>query len=287
MTEYAYLNGELVPVDEARISVLDYGFLFGYGLYETLRGYEGKLFRLDDHLMRLNDSARTLGIALDVRTLREAALRTVRANCYPQTRVRITVTLGKGTMTPDIRSCATPTVLILAGEYHPFPQTRYEQGYNAVVSSIRRNSRSPVTLMKSANSLENMLARQEARHIGADEALFINDRGHLTEASGSNVFFVNEGIIATPRLKAGILPGVTRAAVFEVAKSEALILRQINILPHAIFEAEEAFLTNSLIEVMPLTVVDGTPIGDGKPGVVTRQLMDSYRDLVKRELREQ
>jgi branched-chain amino acid aminotransferase len=285
MSELVYFNGRLVPRDEARVSVLDYGFLFGYGLYETIRVYEGMLFRLDAHLDRLKDSATMLGISLDLPALRQGTLETVKANPHPQTRVRITVSIGEGSMTPDLRSCDAPTVVVLAGEYHPFAPGKYEQGFNTIVSSIRRNSQSPVTFMKSANTMESMLARQEAREAGADEALFVNDRGYLTEASGSNVFLVKEGIVTTPRLKSGILPGVTRVALFEAARSSGLLVKEAAIRPAELNDADEAFLTNSLIEVMPLTQVAGKAIGEGTPGIVTRQLMAAYRELVVSELR--
>jgi branched-chain amino acid aminotransferase len=287
MTELAYFNGRLVPRDEARISVLDYGFLFGYGLYETVRAYQDGLFRLDAHLERLNESAARLGIALDLPALKQGTQEAVSANRYAQTRVRITVSIGEGTMTPDLASCRAPTVVVLAGEYHPFPPERYERGFKAVISSIRRNSQSPVTYMKSANTMESMLARREAKGAGADEALFLNDRGYLTEASGSNVFLVKEGIIMTPRLQSGILPGVTRTALFEAARSSGLIVKEAGIRPGALFEADEAFLTNSLIEVMPLTEVDGRGVGGGAVGIVTGQLMAAYRELVVKELRGQ
>jgi branched-chain amino acid aminotransferase len=287
MTELAYFNGRLVPREEARVSVLDYGFLFGYGLYETVRAYQGGLFRLDAHLERLNESAARLGIALDLPALKQGALDAVKANRYAETRVRITVSIGAGTMTPDLTSCPAPTVVVLAGEYHPFSPEKYERGFKAIISSIRRNSGSPVTYMKSANTMESMLARREAKGAGADEALFLNDRGYLTEASGSNVFLVKEGIITTPRLQSGILPGVTRKALFEAARWSGLIVREAGIRPGALFEADEAFLTNSLIEVMPLTEVDGRAVGGGTVGIVTGQLMAAYRELVFKELRGQ
>jgi branched-chain amino acid aminotransferase len=283
MDEMVYLNGSLMPRSEARVSVLDYGFLFGYGLYETIRAYHGRLFRLDNHLERLAEASGELGIRLDMPSLRSGVLEAVRANGFPETRVRITVSIGEGTMTPDLRSCATPTVLVLAGEYHPFGAEKYEHGFGAVVSAIRRNSRSPVTFMKSANAMENMLARREARAAGADEALFLNGRGYLTEASGSNVFMVEGGVVKTPRLRDGILPGVTRVAVFEVARGMGWGVAEANVRLEQLQAADEAFVTNSLIEVMPLTAVAGGPVGSGTPGVVTRQIMDAYRKLVRRE----
>jgi branched-chain amino acid aminotransferase len=287
MDPVAYLNGSLIPTSQARVSVLDYGFLFGYGLYETIRAYEGKLFRLDAHLKRLEDSALKTGIRLDLTALRRGVLDTVKANGFSDTRVRITVSIGEGTITPNPASCQTPTVLVLAGEYHPFTRDKYEQGFSVVVSAIRRNSRSPVTFMKSANSMENMLARQQARESGADESLFLNDRGYVTEASGSNVFVVEDTVVKTPRLKNGILPGVTRAAVVEVAGQTGLEIRESDLRLSELLAADEAFLSNSLIEVMPLTLVDGRAIGGGGVGSITRRIAKAYRELVVSELRAQ
>jgi branched-subunit amino acid aminotransferase/4-amino-4-deoxychorismate lyase len=235
----------------------------------------------------LNGSAAKLDIKLDLPALRQATLDTVKANGFAQTRVRITVSIGEGAMTPDLRSCTAPTVLVLAGEYHPFSADKYGQGFKTVVSGIRRNSQSPVTYMKSANTMESMLARQEARAAGMDEALFTNERGYVTEASGSNVFLVKDGVITTPRLKNGLLPGITRAALFEAAESSGLIVKESNVPLTQLMDAAEAFLTNSLIEVMPITEVDSRAIGNGRPGIVTRQLMDAYRGLVLSELRAQ
>jgi branched-chain amino acid aminotransferase len=283
MDVMVYLNGSLLPLGQARVSVLDYGFLFGYGLYETIRAYHGRPFRLDRHLERLAGAAGELGIRLDLASLRRGVLDTVRANGFAETRVRITVSIGEGTMTPDLRSCASPTVLVLAGEYHPYPAEKYAQGFRAVVSAIRRNSRSPVTFMKSANGMENMLARQEARGAGADEALFLNDRGFLTEASGSNLFLVDRGVVKTPRLGSGILPGVTRAAVFEVAGRVGLPISEVNLRPEQLQAADEAFLSNSLIEVMPLTAVGDWVVGCGVPGPLTLRIMEGYRGMVGSE----
>jgi len=279
--EQVFLNGVLMPKSQARVSVLDYGFLFGFGLYETIRAYDGKPFRLDNHLARMRYSAERLGILLRVGELRQAVLDTVKANGYKDTRIRMTVSIGEGTMSPDLRSCSEPTVLVLAGEYHP-PQ-KHEVGYKAIVSSIRRNSQSPVTYMKSANTMEHMLARQEARDAGADESLFLNEKGFVTESAGCNVFLVNKGELFTPRFETGILPGVTRVVLFELAAALGIRVNETEIKLPELTAAEEVFLTNSMIEVMPLTAVSGKPIGNGEPGEMTRKLMGAYRELVKKE----
>jgi len=283
MEEMVYLNGALIPRGQARVSILDYGFLFGYGLYETVRAYDGKPFRLDSHLARMRYSAERLGIELEMKVLRQAVKDTVKANGYKDTRIRLTVSIGEGTMSPDLRSCKTPTVLVIAGEYHPPATEKYARGYSAVVSSIRRNSQSPVTYMKSANTMEHMLARREARDKGTDEALFLNEKGYVTESAGCNVFTVSKGILKTPRFETGILPGVTRVIVFELAAELGIKVSEKNIRLAELLAADEVFLTNSMIEVMPLTGVAGKQIGDGKPGEITRKLMDAYKEMVRKE----
>ena len=190
-------------------------------------------------------------------------------------------------MTPNLASCERPTLLVFAGEYHPFVADKYEKGFSVVVSSARRNSQSSATFMKSASSMENMLARQQAKASGADEALFLNERSHVTETSGSNVFLVDGGKIFTPRLESGILPGVTRAAVFDVAGQVNWKISEVNLLLERLLAADELFLTNSLIEVMPVTAVEGKVIGGGRVGPVTKMLIHAYRQLVASELRAQ
>jgi len=283
MEETIYLNGKLVPVSKAKISVLDYGFLCGYGLYETIRAYDGKPFRLDAHLARIIYSADRLGILLHAGILRQAVLDTVKANGFKDTRIRITVSIGEGSITPNIASCTEPTIAVLVTEYRPPAPIMYRQGYKVIVSSIRRNSRSPVTYMKSASSLENMLARQESRRAGADEALFRNERGYVSEAAGSNVFIVSGGTLKTPRFETGILPGVTRVVLFEVAAGLGMKVKEKNITLDEVLHADEAFVTNSLIEVVPVTEVGGQKIGAGNPGPVTKRLASAYKRLVKKE----
>jgi branched-chain amino acid aminotransferase len=286
MEEIVYLNGLLMPLSQAKVSILDYGFLFGYGLYETIRAYNCKVFRLNDHLARMRYSAERLGITFQVQALRQAVLETVKANGYNDTRIRLTVSIGEGTMTPDLRSCKEPTVLVLAGLYHPYSAGKYQQGFRVIVSSIRRNSQSPITYMKSANTMEHMLARQEAKDAGVDEALFLNEKGYVTESAGCNVFLVSKGVLKTPRFEAGILPGVTRVVTFELAAALGIKFREVNVRLSDLLAADEAFLTNSMIEVMPLTGAAGKQIGDGGPGEITRKLMDAYKALVKKETSE-
>lgn len=284
MSEMVYLNGSLVSLADARIAVMDYGFLYGYGLFETMRAYEGKIFRLDKHLDRLVSSTATLGIVLDKTVLNGAVINTINANGLSEARIRLTVSIGEGGMVPDPASCGEPTVLVVAGKYQPLPDEVYQKGFRAIVSSIRRNSQSPVPAMKSLSYLESMLARQEARVAGVDEAICLNEEGFLAEASMSNLFLVGDGTLKTPSVASGILPGVTREAVLELAGKLGITVVEDDIILDELLQADEVFLTNSVMEIMPLTELDGKPIGTGKPGAITRKLMAGYKEMVRREV---
>ncbi len=281
MSEIVYLNGSLIPRSQARISALDYGFLYGFGLFETMRAYGGQVFRLDSHLNRLARSAEILGLPIEALDLKGAVMDTIHANKLSDARVRITISIGEGGMVPDPSACTQPTVLILAGHYKPYPEQVYERGFRAVVSSIRRNSQSPLSRLKSANYLENMLAKQEARAAGVDEAICLNEKGLLAEASMSNIFLVNDGILRTPGEESGILPGITREVVLELASQLGINTFEQDIRLDELFQTQEAFLTNSLMEIMPLTEIDGKPVGSGEPESVTRRLMANYKKLVR------
>ena len=281
MSEIVYLNGSLIPINQARISALDYGFLYGFGLFETMRAYDSKVFRLDRHLSRLALSAETLGLPLGTLNLGKTVMATLQANKLSNARIRITISAGEGRLIPNPASYAGPTVLILARHYQPYPEQAYEKGFRAVFSSIRRNSQSLLSGLKSVNYLESLLARQEAKAAGIDEALFLNERGFLAEASMSNVFLIADGILRTPGLGSGILPGITRETLLELASKLGIKTFEQDIRLDELFQAQEAFLSNSLIEVMPLTEVDGKPIASGKSGPITRKFLLAYREMVR------
>jgi len=281
MSEIVYLNGSLIPRSQAKISALDYGFLYGFGLFETMRAYGGQVFRLDSHLNRLARSAEILGLPIEALDLRGAVMDTIQANKLSDARVRITISIGEGGMIPDPSTCTQTTVLILAGHYKPYPEQVYEKGFRAVVSSVRRNSQSPLSRLKSANYLESMLAKQEARVAGVDEALCLNEKGLLAEASMSNIFLVNDGILQTPGEESGILPGITREVVLQIASQLGINTSEQDIKLDEFFQTRGAFLTNSLMEIMPLTEINGKPVGSGEPEPVTRRLMVDYKKLVR------
>jgi branched-chain amino acid aminotransferase group I len=280
MSQIVYLNGRLIPRGKALISALDYGFLYGFGLFETMRAYRGQVFRLERHLSRLAHSALVLGLPVGALALKGAVDDTIQANQLSEARIRITVSIGEGGMPPDPSTCSQPTVLIVAEHYKPYPGKVYQKGFRAVVSSIRRNSQSPLPRLKSANYLESILAKQEARAAGVDEALCLNEKGLLAEASMSNIFLVTRGILRTPDEESGILPGITRQTILELASQLGINTLEQDIRLDELSQTEEAFLTNSLIEVMPLTELAGKPIGSGRPGLITQRLMAAYKKLV-------
>jgi len=267
--EIVYLNGELIPGTEARIHACDYGFLFGYGLFETMRAYSGTVFRLESHIERMAKSAEKMRIPLKTADLKVAVNSTLLANQLKEARVRITVSAGEGELTPEIKTCENPTVLVTATNYIPYSQEIYRRGFRAIIASNIRNSRSIISGMKTSNYLENILSRQEAIAAGADEAVFLNESGHITEASASNLFLVKNNIVITPNIESGILPGITRSIILNLALGMGIKTDETQIELDELLNADESFLTNSLMEVMPLTDVGGNFTGNGEMGKIT------------------
>jgi branched-chain amino acid aminotransferase len=287
MEQLVYLNGALLPRGQALISPFDHGFLYGYSLFETMRAYSHHIFRLQHHLDRLTRSAVLLGMPLDNFNLEKACYDLLMANNLEDARIRLTVSIGEGESAPDPPPQPAPTVFISASYYTPPPAETYQSGFRAIVSSIRQNSRSPLSRLKSANYLNNLLARKEARAAGADEALLLNERGSLCEGSTSNVFLVKGIAIITPTEEYGCLPGITRQAVIELAPEIGISVAQREVQLEELLQADEAFITNSLIELMPLREVGDRSIGGkskkGETGDVTEKLMIAYKELVAGE----
>jgi branched-chain amino acid aminotransferase len=282
LEELIYLNGELIPRSKAKLSPFDHGFLYGYGLFETMRAYGSSIFRLERHLARLHSSAEAIGIAPKLASfdLEKACCEVLGANNLTEARLRLTVSAGEGDIIPNPDTCSGITVFIVARRLMPPPHESYKRGYMAVLSSLRRNSQSPLSRLKSTCYLESVLARQEAKAAAADEALLLNERGFVVEGSTTNIFLANGEMLATPSIESGALPGVTREAVLELAQSMGImpVVRQIEL--GELVKAEEAFLTNSILEIMPLTHLDDKPIGSGKPGTLTQRLMSAYQEIV-------
>jgi len=286
MEQIVYLNGSLVPRSQARISPFDLGFLYGYGLFETMRAYSGRIFRLDSHLERLSKSAQLLGLPLDAFNIKNACYDTLKANKLDDARIRLTASIGEGEAIPDPPRNPRPTVLVAATSYTPPLAGAYLKGYKTVVSSIRQNSQSPLSRLKTVNYLNQMLAKREAKEKGAAEAILLNERGLLCEGSTSNIFLVSRGTLITPYEESGCLPGVTRQVVVELAQELGLKVAEREVRLEELLNAGEAFLTSSLTELMPLTEVNGKPINRGKRGKVTGMLMSAYKEAVVKETKQ-
>jgi len=290
MEEMVYLNGALVPRSQANVAVADYGFLYGYGLFETMRAYKGTIFLLDRHLQRLMKSAALLHMdsGISVEKLAVACYETLRANGLLEARLRLTVSRGAAGPFPGTGAAPPSTMLVVATPFSPPPEEIYHKGLTVVLSSLRRDSQSLLSRLKTTSYLASVLARMEAEAAGADEALLRNERGFIVEGSASNIFFVQQAKLSTPSAESGILPGITREAVMELARSLKIDVQECEVRLDEFGDYEEVFLTNSVMELMPLVRVEDREgraflIGAGKPGPVTRKLMAAYRRMVARE----
>ena len=290
MEEIVYLNGSLIPRSQAHVSVYDHGFLYGYGLFETMRAYHGKIFLLGRHIKRLLDSAGIIGLSsrLSGIDLSGACVAVLQANGLEEARLRLTVSHGEADVFPWAETNNTPTVLVTARSYTPFPAEKYRQGFRVGVASVRRCRQSVVASMKSVNYLASVMARMESASQGLDEALLLNDMGFVAEGGSSNVFFVKASGLMTPSLESGILPGITREVVLELAGAPGISVTEGDVSLADLGRFDEAFLTNAMMEIMPLVAVrdeagKDITIGSGKPGRVTRRLMAAYREMVASE----
>jgi branched-chain amino acid aminotransferase len=293
MDEKIYLNGAIVPRSQARISVFDHAFLYGYGLYETMRAYNGKIFLLERHMQRMKKSAKIIGLVEKLAgiNLAKACKDTLAANRLPDARIRLTVSNGASDMAPWAGGAeGEPTIVVTARPYTPFSAKKYDEGFRVGIASERRCRQSIIATLKSVSHLASVIARMEATAQGLDEALLLNDDGYIAEGGGCNVFFVKSGVLRTPRLDSGILPGVTREVVLEMAAELRIDVKEVDIRPEALDRFDEAFMTNAMIEVTPVTAVREPGgriiiIGTGKPGKITRRLMQAYRERVESETR--
>lgn len=280
-----WLNGAVVPLARATVPVFDRGLLFGDGVYETVRTYGGTPFRLSGHLRRLAESARRLGFRLPgpVGWLARGVAAAVAANRLRDARVRLVVTRGCGAPDlGDVASARRPNALIYALPYHPLPPRAYEAGVTAVIPAVVRNDRRALDpAIKSLNLLNNFLAGRAARRAGAREAIMLNPQGYVAEAASANVFFVRGGVLCTPALATGILAGITREVVLELAGRLGVPVREGWFRPRALLGADEAFVSASTIEILPLAGLGRRRYPRSRP--VTRALMTAYRVTVRDE----
>ena len=284
---WVYLNDRFVPHEEAVVSVFDHGFLYGDGVFETLRASRGCILMLTEHLARLRRSASRLALQLplSLEQLGNVLQASVDRNHLQEAYIRVTVSRGTGEIGLDPALCKTPTLVIIAKPFVPYPESLYTKGIAVAVVQTRRNL--PQALppeVKSLNFLNNIFAKMEAIAAGADEAIMLNYRDELTEGSTSNVFLVNAGQLRTPAVTCGLLDGVTRGVVLTLATELAIPSDETVLRMTDLYAAEECFMTNTTQEVLPVTKVDGRMVGDGRPGPITLRLRASYRSRLERLL---
>lgn len=279
-----YIDGKFVDEEEAKISVFDHGLLYGDGVFEGIRAYYGRVFRLQAHIDRLYDSARSInldpGLAKDEMT--RVVLDTCRRNNLRDAYIRLVVTRGRGDLGLDPRKCPRASVFCIAAAIELYPAELYEKGLDVVTLGTRRNA--PDALdprIKSLNYLNNVIAKMEATRAGAPEGLFLNKEGYVAEATGDNIFIIKNGELITPPPHVGLLEGITRNTVMELAAKAEIPVYERVFTRHDVYTADECFLTGTAAEVIPVVKVDGRPIGNGQPGPITRDLIAMFRELTK------
>ncbi|HUU31658.1 MAG TPA: branched-chain-amino-acid transaminase [Phycisphaerae bacterium] len=279
MGRKVWLDGKLVDPADAKVSVFDHGLLYGDGVFEGIRAYGGRLFRLEAHIRRLFDSARgirlTVPLAPDV--LADAIVETLRANGLQDAYLRIVVTRGIGTLGLDPNKCPNPSLFIIADKIDLYPKELYENGLEVITAATMRNHPNALDpRLKSLNYLNNILAKIEAIDAGTLEAVMLNHLGYVAECTGDNLFIVRDGRLLTPPVAAGILEGITRDEILDVARGLQIDVREENLTPQDLYTADECFLTGTAAEVIPVVRIDKRSVGDGRPGPITKRLAEEF-----------
>lgn len=285
MTEYCWLNATLVPITEARVSVLDHGLLYGDGVFEGIRVYHQQAFMLKEHLDRLWQSAQALAIHIPYSKseLADACTLLIQRNGLKDGYIRLVVTRGEGTLGLDPRNCHSPSVFILYRGLKMADESIQLKGARLITASVRRTPTDVLEpKIKTLNYLNNILAKMEANVAGMDDAIMLNDLGHVAEASAANIFIIKEGQLATPPIDAGILQGITRDCVLQLAEESGLVVFEKPLTRYDIYNADECFLTGSGAELIPVGELDGRKI-KSCPGVIFKQLKQAFRALTLKE----
>ncbi|MBL8870614.1 MAG: branched-chain-amino-acid transaminase [Planctomycetaceae bacterium] len=283
MSLQVYINGKFFAKEDAKVSVYDHGLLYGDGIFEGIRCYSGKVFRLEEHLERLYQSARAimLEIPISPQKMADDIYETLRRNNFQDAYIRLVVTRGAGSLGLDPFKTSDPQVIIITDKIALYPPEYYEKGLELITAATIRNH--PAALsprIKSLNYLNNIMAKMEGLQAGCVEALMLNHKGELAECTGDNIFLVRKGRLQTPPIDAGILEGVTRNAVIELAEQMGIPCDQIPLTRHDVFIADECFLTGTAAEVIPVVKLDKRPIGAGSVGPLTQQLIVAFKKLV-------
>jgi len=277
-----YIDGTFYAQADAKISVFDHGLLYGDGIFEGIRFYNGRVFKLEEHIDRLYDSARAilLNIPLTKAEMAEAVLQSCRENELQDGYIRLLVTRGVGDLGLNPKLCPKASVIIIAASIKLYPEELYQKGLDVVTCATRRIAPAALSpAIKSLNYLNNILAKLEAGNAG--EGLMLNEQGYVAECTGDNVFVIKNGKIFTPPVSAGALCGITRAVVFEIARELGYELTEPNLTRYDIFTADECFLTGTAAEIIPVVKLDGRPIGDGLPGCITGKFIARFRELTR------
>ncbi|MBF0253863.1 MAG: branched-chain-amino-acid transaminase [Candidatus Omnitrophica bacterium] len=280
------LNGKLVPKDKAVVSVFDHGLLYGDGVFEGIRAYNGLVFKLDDHIERLYESAHTLmlKIPLSQKAMTAAVVRTLQANRLKNAYIRVVVTRGVGDLGLDPRKCPRASYFVITDNIQLYPRSLYEKGLEIITVATTRNVPEAVNpQIKSLNYLNNILAKIEAVTSGYEEALMLSSQGFVAECTGENVFIIKNNRLLTPPAHLGLLKGITRQCVMELGVARGMEVREEVLTRHDIFNADEVFLTGTAAEIVPIVKVDNRTIGAGRPGPVTAGLLEAFHDLTRRE----
>ncbi|MDR1951947.1 MAG: branched-chain-amino-acid transaminase [Elusimicrobiota bacterium] len=281
-----YLNGKLVLPQEAKLSVFDHGVLYGDGIFEGIRAYNSRVFRLTEHIDRLWDSAKAINLTIPItkKEMEKAVIETLLANNLKDAYIRLIVTRGVGDLGLDPRKCTEPpSIVIITDNIVLYPEEFYDKGLEVITASTRRVSPDCLSPnIKSLNYLNNILAKMEAVKAGLVEAIMLNAQGYVVECTGDNIFIVKKGILQTPPVSAGALEGITRNAVMELAKNKLkLPVKEALFTMYDVYTAEECFLTGTAAEVIPMVCADSRLIADGKPGKITLTLIDEFKSLAR------
>jgi len=279
MGQKVWLNGKLVDREDAKISVFDHGLLYGDGVFEGIRSYSGRVFRLKEHIRRLFDSANGIRLAIPLAAdeLAKAVADTLQANGLKDAYIRVVVTRGIGTLGLDPNRCQSPAIFIITDKIVLYPPELYENGLEIITAATMRNHPNAVNpRLKSLNYLNNILAKIEAIDAGTLEAVMLNHQGFVAECTGDNLFIVRDGVLFTPPIAAGILEGITRDEIIAIAGDFGIKVREENLTRHDLYVADECFLTGTAAEVVPVVRIDKRTIGDGHPGPVTKRLLEKF-----------